>query len=785
MIDYKLEYGKTRNNVREYEDYKIVISIVTPAWNSTDKIFQLANCILNQTYPYYEWLIIDDGSTNKDSLKYYDEVAKMDKRIKVLHKKNEGLSKTRDYGVKHSSKESEYIVFIDDDDLLNPTFLECAYYSMTTNKEASWCYCDVVNFEGQESTWQKKFSSETMKHENLLVSQAMIKKEAFYEAGGFKLEGNGYYEDWIFWLKLLAKGHFPIHMSYYGFWYRRKKESGQLKLARSNHKRNMHQIKEYADKIQKEVKPIEYPRENYNWDGIPSFTDNIIIPNYQKDNRKNILVIVPWMVMGGADKFNLDLFRLIDKEKYRITLVCTQPTEYVWRQQFEQVCDEVFDLSTFIDRKYWAAFISYLIDSRKIDLIFNTNSQFGYAILPFLKSKYPNIPIMDYIHMEEWYNRNGGYSRDSAAVGSVISKTLFCNQNSEKILVDYFNRDKNSVGTVYIGVDTDKFDPSKYNRNDLINKYKIPTNKTIVSLIARIDYQKRPFLMMEIIKKALIQDPNLFFVVAGDGPLLEKITSIAKSLNIKNILFLGKTDKPDEIYAISDITLNCSIKEGLALTSYESLAMGIPVVSSDVGGQKELIDDSVGVIVPCFQSENDILDFNYSDEEIDAYVKGILKIKKDLKKYKDKCRSHVVKKFSLNNMKTNMEKEISYVIDNYKYDDSLVKHSDICLELINLFLLSDREQYNWLIREYNRKVYGDTQISNHRFLYKFYDLAAKLHIPEESELAYKYMIKFLKQFSAFFKAIVYIPYLIIKFIVDFIILEYKRIKRIIKRKLVK
>ena len=113
MIDYKLEYGKTRNNVREYEDYKIVISIVTPAWNSTDKIFQLANCILNQTYPYYEWLIIDDGSTNKDSLKYYDEVAKMDKRIKVLHKKNEGLSKTRDYGAKHSSKESEYIVFID------------------------------------------------------------------------------------------------------------------------------------------------------------------------------------------------------------------------------------------------------------------------------------------------------------------------------------------------------------------------------------------------------------------------------------------------------------------------------------------------------------------------------------------------------------------------------------------------------------------------------------------------------------------------------------------------
>ena len=55
--------------------------------------------------------------------------------------------------------------------------------------------------------------------------------------------------------------------------------------------------------------------------------------------------------------------------------------------------------------------------------------------------------------MEEWYNRNGGYSRDSSAVASVIDKTLLCNKNSENILVDFFKRERKDLETVYIGVD--------------------------------------------------------------------------------------------------------------------------------------------------------------------------------------------------------------------------------------------------------------------------------------------------------------------------------------------
>lgn len=788
-IDYRLEPGRTLRPQRKFEKHDPVISIVTPSWNPSDKIFQLANCILNQTYPYFEWLIVDDESTNADSLEYFKKLEKMDSRIHVLHKKNAGPAKARDYGVEHSNKKTKYIVLIDDDDLMDPTFLETSYFSMNTHPEASWCYSDNINFGEEENTWNKNFSSDRMKYENILVSHALIKKEDYLSVGGYELEGKALYEDWIFWLKLIAQNKFPIHMSYYGFWYRRM-YGGQLNSARKNHKNNLSMVKKYADKVKKRVKAIEYPKDDYNWDMIREEIDTVVVPKYQKDDKKNILIIIPWMVLGGADKFNLDLIRLSDHDKYRFTVLSMQPTEYAWRQQYSELCDDVFDLSSFIDRKDWLAFINYIIESRKIDLVLNTNSQSGYAMLPYICAKYPSMPIMDYIHMEEWYNRNGGYSRDSAGVGSVIDKTLFCNQNSERILIDYFKRNPESVGTVYIGVDADKFNPEKYDKKALQEKYHIPMNRTIVSLIARIDYQKRPFLLMQIIKKTVEKKKDVLFLIAGDGPLLPDIKRIARDQGLDSyVRFLGKTDKPDELYAISDMTLNCSIKEGLALTAYESLSMGVPVVSCDVGGQKELINEDTGVIVPCLQNEEDIFDFNYQEEDIQNYVDGILKISNHLDQYKKACRKRILDGFTIDNMAENMQREFEKLLSKKKPETCcLSNHLDITKELITMFFLADKPQYQWLVTKYNRDVYGmdkpmEELSKKERFLLKGQALAARLHVPEEAELCFRFFYEIARQIKHFFESIIMVPVLLVRLFFKFIALEYRRIKRILKRKL--
>ena len=122
-FDFTIEPGTTLN-VPNYVNHKPVISIITSTFNPSELFIQTVNSVLNQTYPYFEWLIINDGSTNKKSITLLKEIEELDNRIKVITIDNAGPSSARDFGVKHSCSDSKYIMFIDDDDLIINTFLK-------------------------------------------------------------------------------------------------------------------------------------------------------------------------------------------------------------------------------------------------------------------------------------------------------------------------------------------------------------------------------------------------------------------------------------------------------------------------------------------------------------------------------------------------------------------------------------------------------------------------------------------------------------------------------------
>ena len=221
-FNFSLQPGKKEYKKIEYNEQKPIISVVIPFYNSGKYIEQTIITVLNQTFPYYEVLIVDDGSKDEESLKKLEEIEKMDARIKVFHKQNEGLAATRDFGAIHSSECTKYLMFLDDDDLIEPTFFECAYWTLETNKEASWAYADSVGFGTMEYTWNKYFNSDKLKKVNELISEAFVRKSDFNEVKGYELREKAVNEDWNFWLKLLSKGKYPVHMSFYGQWYRRK-----------------------------------------------------------------------------------------------------------------------------------------------------------------------------------------------------------------------------------------------------------------------------------------------------------------------------------------------------------------------------------------------------------------------------------------------------------------------------------------------------------------------------------------------------------------------------------
>ena len=307
-----------------------------------------------------------------------------------------------------------------------------------------------------------------------------------------------------------------------------------------------------------------------------------------------------------------------------------------------------------------------------------------------------------------------GYSRYSSMYESVIDKTLVCNENSRKILIQHFGRNEKEVETVYIGVDEEKFNPEKcQDKETLVKKYIGENNsKKIISYICRISEQKRPMLLLRIIKELKKQRQDFKVLVVGDGNLFAKMKSKTQELGLsEDIVFLGSISDTTEIYKISDLTINCSLKEGLALTSYESLSMGVPVISSDVGGQKELINDQVGEIVEVLQNEEDIYSENYNEKEIQNYVKGINKILDNLDFYKGNCRNRILNNFTIKNM---LDKMTTILEDTVK-SPSIIKiengkklatNKNLTKELITINLENDEIEYEWECAEFERKIYG-------------------------------------------------------------------------------
>lgn len=758
-MDYKKRPGKNITTIGDLlnKNIKPTISIITPFYNGGETLLETANSVISQTYPFFEWIIVNDGSPDKESVKKLENVSKIDSRIKVYHKENGGPSDTRDFGIKKSSKDSKYIFFLDCDDIMENTMLEVLYWTLETHKDASFAYTTMVNFGDREFIWEQYLTVEKEKRDNLICISTMIRKEDLLSVGCFEIKEKAMYEDWNLWLKLLAAGKKPIRVNAPIFWYRIN-STGEFQRAKQNNDKAMALINGTASTIKKDVEIIQYPRINKKYE-IKDLK-NMLLPEY-KCNKKKILFILPWTVLGGADLFNLELIKGLDKEKFDPIVITTLPSTNDLRNEFTNVVSEYYDLTTFLDSSDYLSFVDYIIDSRKVDTIYVSNSKIGYYMLPFIKNKYSNIKVVDYIHSIDPKDLQGGFGRCSKDVDNYIDKTYCCNNFTKKELKERFN--KENVETLYIGTDEKRFDKTKFNKEQLKQKYNIPSNKKIITFIARLSEEKRPELFVKISKKLLETRNDVHFVIAGDGNLYKKVRS---SIN-KNFTMLGSINTPEEIYAISDITVNCSSLEGLALTSYESLAMEVPVVSTSVGGQKELIDDTVGGIV----------EFNPKNEtkEIKDYVDKIKNVLDNLEISSKNCRKKILEGFTLNHIIT----EFNKIFDNLELRKNIAKNDNKLI--FELALDSTKEEHINNVKYYYKTKFDldydnikDNKIEltlKQRIKNKCYRICTKYNCVKEAKnilnliyQTYKITFGLLKNILYFFK------YLILSICSCFIIL---------------
>lgn len=184
-----------------------LISVVIPVYNGEKTLKETISSVLNQSCPDFELLVINDGSQDA-TLEIISQI--QDPRIKVFSYQNAGLSASRNRGI--SLARSEYISFIDADDLWTPDKLEKQLKALQENPQAAVAYSwtDYIDESGNFFRQGPHFNFSGKVYQRLLLSDfvgngsnPLIRKQAFSKVGNFD-ESLKAVEDWDMWLRLAA-----------------------------------------------------------------------------------------------------------------------------------------------------------------------------------------------------------------------------------------------------------------------------------------------------------------------------------------------------------------------------------------------------------------------------------------------------------------------------------------------------------------------------------------------------------------------------------------------------
>lgn len=223
-----------------------LITVIVPVFNMECYLDECVQSILHQTYVNFEVILIDDCSTDRSGA-MCDEYAAKDRRIRVLHKKqNEGLSCARNTGVQLA--EGSYICFVDSDDFLFPDYLKVLYENAVLyNADVSWC--GFVKFTDSLPSDKKQDDSPKLLTKQKLYEDLVYRKRLEIVVAWNKLirrelalklafPPGRWHEDEFYVNGLLEKAERVVETDTCLYGYRQRKDS----IMGSNHKRDLRHL---------------------------------------------------------------------------------------------------------------------------------------------------------------------------------------------------------------------------------------------------------------------------------------------------------------------------------------------------------------------------------------------------------------------------------------------------------------------------------------------------------------------------------------------------------------
>ena len=216
-----------------------------------------------------------------------------------------------------------------------------------------------------------------------------------------------------------------------------------------------------------------------------------------------------------------------------------------------------------------------------------------------LKRDY-RTPLLSTIHATEKGRGRGTLATDQARAIHQVEwwltfeswRVIACSQYMAHEIADYFQCPTDKIDVIPNGVDPTRFDQLEgQDFGHFRNRYALPFEQIIFS-VGRIVREKGLHLLVRAMPLVLAQHPTAKAVIAGKGPELEALRSLAWELGVgEKILltgFISDQDR-DRLFKIADVAVFPSLYEPFGIVALEAMAARCPVVVSEVGGLKDVV----------------------------------------------------------------------------------------------------------------------------------------------------------------------------------------------------
>lgn len=317
------------------------------------------------------------------------------------------------------------------------------------------------------------------------------------------------------------------------------------------------------------------------------------------DARPTVIVFMPFLAMGGAERIALDMIRSL-ASRIRFVVVATDPHDPALgttADRFREVTPFVYTAHDFLPFEQAESFLTYLIERFAPRCLYLANgSAWLFDALPRLRQRYPSMRLANQVYE----HRFGWITRYDQTLAQLFDANIGVNR---KICEAYVRAGVPAERAMQIEnpIDAENYDPARYDdarRLALRRSFGLPERGRVVAFIARLHPQKRPLDFLELARQ-MRDVPDLTFLMVGDGPLTDVVEEQLRRMNLPHFVRRPFYEPSSDVYAVADVIVLPSEYEGMPVVVVESLAMGKPVVVTDVGNARELIElTGGGVVVP-------------------------------------------------------------------------------------------------------------------------------------------------------------------------------------------